>query len=132
MLADLQPSQSDSSEGNSKEFEDSEKEEEPPKIHSQDTDYNLPKYVAPKKPLKYDEKTLAIEKIEHLFLSESGNQVKEISQYTLHEHLKNFGIIISKACEKENLSAMFTLSRDWADRVNKNYERINYRALKQL
>ena len=27
---------------------------------------------------------------------------------------------------------MYTLSRDWVDRVKKNYERINYRALKQL
>ena len=58
--------------------------------------------------------------------------MRGISQYTLHEHLRNFGAIISRACEKENLSAMYTLSRDWADRVNKNYERINYHALKQL
>ena len=82
--------------------------------------------------MKYDEKTLAIEKEELLMLSGSGTRVKEISQYTLHEHLKNFGAIISRACEKENQNAMYTLSRDWADRVNKNYERINYHALKQL
>ena len=118
MLADLKPSQSDSSERNSKEFEDSEKEEEPPKTHSQDTEYNLPKYVAPKKPLKYDEKTLKIEKEERLVVSAGGNRVRGISQYTLSEHLRNFGTIISKACEKENLNAMYMLSRDWADRVN--------------
>ena len=82
--------------------------------------------------MKYDEKTLAIEKVERLILSESGTRVKGISQHTLNEHLKNFGAIISRACEEENQNAMYMLSRDWADRVNKNYERINYHALKQL
>jgi len=75
---------------------------------------------------------LTIEKEERLVISEGGSRVIGISQYTLSEHLMNFGTIISKACEKENLNAMYMLSRDWADRVNKNYERINYHALKQL
>ena len=53
---------------------------------------------------------MKIEKEERLVVSAGGSRVKGISQYTLSKHLRNFGIIISKACEKENLNAMYKAS----------------------